>query len=292
MIVKGQNLSTLKNIDSSFIAVPSEKWALKTITECSQATIETDGFFKDNSFHSELSAKPKLKEGVFVSYKRLSAGFAVDLFGKEKDAVTFSVNSYGNRFSIESGYISENSFSGFSESGLGPSSVSSGSVRHRSLNLDVCYFLNFRQFSFPAVFNQSKLQKQSAGSWIVAASYKWSKTIANQAADESSIRGHSVGIGGGYGYNWVTGRWLIHFSLIPTLVVYDNSAFEANGEKEDVRCRLTNMIATGNYAVIYNKGKFLIGITITLHNCTLGNPDHIRTEYLRMRGNVVVGVRL
>ena len=49
----------------------------------------------------------------------------------------------------------------------------------------------------------------------------------------------NIGIGGGYGYNYVPGKgWLLHISALPTFIVYSNTSmvfnFTNNGDKESL----------------------------------------------------------
>ena len=50
------------------------------------------------------------------------------------------------------------------------------------------------------------------------------------------------GIGGGYGYNWVLGhRWLLHFSMLPTFVVYNRNSMTVNGVRRKAQHMRFNM---------------------------------------------------
>ena len=64
--------------------------------------------------------------------------------------------------------------------------------------------------------------------------------------------GH-LGIGGGYGYNWVIGhKWLLHFSMLPTFVVYNRNNMTVRGERKEAQHMRFNMIFNERAAVVYN----------------------------------------
>ena len=54
-----------------------------------------------------------------------------------------------------------------------------GKNRDYEFNLNSYYAFNYRKFSFPAAFSQSYIQKRSAGSWMVGASFDGSKTVVS-----------------------------------------------------------------------------------------------------------------
>ena len=101
----------------------------------------------------------------------------------------------------------------------------------RSVYLNGYYVFNGRRYSQAAAYNQSVIQRRSAGSFLVGATWYQS------SFDYSDIRNfpfmivghgiyrakvHQANIGVGYGYNWVPLRGLVaNVMAMPTVSVYN-----------------------------------------------------------------------
>jgi hypothetical protein len=97
--------------------------------------------------------------------------------------------------------------------------------------LDAYYMFNGKRFSYAAAYDQSVIQKRSAGSFMVGAMYYYSHI--NYANDENAafillmddigrIKQWQLSIGAGYAYNLVPCRGLlINAMFMPMLTVYD-----------------------------------------------------------------------
>jgi hypothetical protein len=98
--------------------------------------------------------------------------------------------------------------------------------------LDGYYFLNGKHFSYAAAYDQSAIQKRSAGSIMVGAMYYYAriKYNDNENADfillMDNIGLHKMwqfGVGAGYAYNWVPCRGLLVSGMaIPMLMFYNH----------------------------------------------------------------------
>ena len=142
-------------------------------------------------------------------------------------------------------------------------------------NVVAYYCFNSRRFSFPAAFNQSYIQRRSAGSWLAGLSYQGGSIRTNEelkarnpnAPDVTINVGH-IGIGGGYGYNLVLGRkWLLHLSVLPTFVFYNRNDLTINNESRHAGRMRFNMIFNERAAVIYNiSPRYFVGTTLVMNN--------------------------
>ena len=136
-----------------------------------------------------------------VAYRGLGLGLAVNpakLAGKNQD-FEFNLNSYSNRYGFDVVYLSSKTFHGHQEVGGSEIDIHKGEISQKALNLNFYYAFNYRKFSFPAAFSQSYIQKRSAGSWMVGASFDGSKTKVKGM----TIRLNELALGAGYGYNLV-----------------------------------------------------------------------------------------
>lgn len=268
-------------LDTAYVAVPEQRWTLKLYTQTSAMQ-----FFASDPGQTPSSAvfRSRLHNpiGISASYRGLTASFSRDFSRSPKDGLSASLNSYGNRFCMESNFTADKLY------------YKQAPASHLSLNLDLFYFGNGNRFSAPAVFNQSKLQRKSCGSWIAAIS---AKAHASEVEDSSEVEaveasGFTVGIGGGYAYNWVLDGWLLHFSLIPTLVIYDNTHVKTDTWGGNIGRNYLNTIATGHFAALYNFGSCFTGITCSVNNCDIGPDNSLSLDFLRIRGSFVFGIRL
>ena len=156
------------------------------------------------------------------------------------------------------------------------------------------------RLSFPAAFNQSYIQRRSAGSWLAGISYQGGiietsdelKARNPNAPDVSIDVGH-VGIGGGYGYNWVLGRrWLLHFSMLPTFVVLNRNKMTVNGADKEARSMRFNMIFNERVAIVHNfSPRYFAGATLVMNNSVF-DDDVVVVNQNKWRARAFFGVRL
>ena len=166
-------------------------------------------------------------------------------------------------------------------------------------NIAAYYCFNHCRFSFPAVFNQSYIQRRSAGSWLAGISYQGGsikttdelKARSQNAPDINIGVGH-LGIGGGYGYNWVLGRrWLLHLSGLPTFVVYSRK-FTVNGERKRAQHMRFNMLFNERAAIVRNFSlRYFAGVTLVMNNSVFDDAAVIVNQN-KWRARAFFGMRL
>ena len=101
----------------------------------------------------------------------------------------------------------------------------------RSVYINGYYVFNGRRYSQAAAYNQSVIQRRSAGSLLVGATWYQSsldysdyKNFAFMllSHDIGKIKVHQANLGVGYGYNWVPLRGLVVNAMVmPTFSVYN-----------------------------------------------------------------------
>lgn len=162
------------------------------------------------------------------------------------------------------------------------------------------YTFNHRRFSFPAVFNQSYIQRRSAGSWLAGLSYQGGSIRTNEDlmarnpnAPEVHINIGHVGIGGGYGYNLVLGKkWLLHFSALPTFVVYNRNYFTVKGERKKAKHMRFNMLFNERAAIVHNfSSRYFAGVTLVMNN-SIFDDEAVVVNQNKWRARAFFGVRL
>ena len=118
------------------------------------------------------------------------------------------------------------------------------------------------------------------------------KTRKPNAPDISIDIGH-IGIGGGYGHNWVLGKkWLLHFSILPTAVVYNRNNFTVNGERKRGKRMRFNMIFNERAAIVYNfSPRYFASATMVMNNSVF-DDNIVVVNQNKWRARASFGVRL
>ena len=101
-----------------------------------------------------------------------------------------------------------------------------------------------------------------------------------------------LGIGGGYAYNWVLSkRWLLHFSMLPTFVIYNHNYMTVNDERKDANHFSFGMIFNERVAVVYNiSPRYFAGATLTMSNSFFDNDVTVNQN--KWRARAFFGLRL
>jgi hypothetical protein len=117
--------------------------------------------------------------------------------------------------------------------------------------------------------------------------------IRNPNAPDVSIDVGHVGIGGGYGYNWVLGKkWLLHFSMLPTFVVYNRNKMTVNGERKEAQHMRFNMIFNERAAIVCNfSPRYFAGATLVMNNSVF-DDDVVVVNQNKWRARAFIGLRL
>ena len=220
LLFRGDSLLAAKynkiKYDTAYIARPDARWTVKLTGVLSGADMQTVTKTDALERRTHVMADCRGTFSVAAAYRGLGLSLSVNpakLAGKNKD-YEFNLNSYSNRYGFDVVYLSSKTFHGHRYVDGKRVDVGRGQVSQNALNLNFYYAFNSRRFSFPAAFSQSYVQKRSAGSWMIGASFDGSKTEMK----DMTIRLNEFAVGGGYAYNLVVHRhWLFHLSALPTV---------------------------------------------------------------------------
>ena len=251
---------------------------------------------------ADLSTRRKTTISIGASYRGISAALAINpakLSGAYKD-YEFSLSYYSSKLSLDASYHRATTLSGDVRHGDNMERLESGDVKLKMANLAGYYVFNHRRFSYPAAFTQSYIQRRSAGSWLAGISYQGGSISTRDELKERDPNAHDVyihighfGIGGGYGYNWVPGnKWLLHLSVVPTVVIYSNNYMEINDERKESGHVRLNMIFNQRAAIVYNfSPRFFAGTSLVMHN-SIFKDNLITVNQNKWRARAFVGMRL
>lgn len=289
--------------DTNYVVRPEGSLTLKVRLNQTGNTFHAKGTINGIRSKADLSTSHKTTVSIGASYRGISAAVALNpakMSGAYKD-YEFNLNYYSSRISLDFSYQRSETLAGdVDREDRGVQTMESGDLTMKVVNLAGYYTFNHRRFSFPAAFNQSYIQRRSAGSWLAGISYQGGiietsdelKARNPNAPDVSIDVGH-VGIGGGYGYNWVLGRrWLLHFSMLPTFVVLNRNKMTVNGADKEARSMRFNMIFNERAAVVYHfSPRYFAGATLVMNNSVF-DDDYVVVNQNKWRARLSVGMRL
>ena len=289
--------------DTNYVVRPEGTVTLKLRLNQTGNDFHAKGTVNGIYSKADLSTSHKTTISIAASYRGLSAAVALNpakMSGTYKD-YEFNLNYYSSRISLDFSYQRSESLTGdVYREDRGEQPMESGDLTLKVVNFAGYYAFNHRHFSYPAAFNQSYIQRRSAGSWLAGISYQGGiietrdeLKARNPNAPTVSIDVGHVGIGGGYAYNWVLGqKWLIHFSLLPTFVVYNRNKMTVNGERKEAQHMRFNMIFNERAAIVYNfSPRYFAGATLVMNNSVF-DDDTVVINQNKWRARAFIGLRL
>ena len=288
--------------DTNYVVRPQGRLTLKVRMNQTGNSIHAKGTVNGLYSKADLSTSHKTTFSLAAVYRGIGVGFAVNPAkwkGIYKD-YEFNLNYYSNRLSLDLSYQRSESLAGDIKGDRGEQHLLNEDLKMKVLNMVGYYAFNHRRFSFPAAFTQSYIQRRSAGSWLAGISYQGGsiettdklKERNPNAPDVRIYLGH-IGIGGGYGYNWVLGnKWLLHFSMLPTFVVFNRNNMTVNGVRKKAKHMRFNMIFNERVAVVRNLSpRYFIGATLVMNN-SIFDDDVVVVNQNKWRARAFFGMRL
>ena len=282
------------NIDTAYVVRPQTKWTVRARLNVSGTMIETEGVENGGHFKSEMTADYKTTISLGVSYLGLSLSASLNpakLAGKYSD-YEVGLNYYGKRLGFEFNYQDAHNFKGWHESdGMPRIELPADLLKVKTLNMNTYYCFNSRRFSYPAAFTQSYIQRQSAGSFLLAASLQGQHATFN-GDNEMELKMTNIGIGAGYGYNYVPARgWLLHISALPTFIVYSNTSLSFDDAGVPLHYHFPEVIITGRGAVVRQAGNKFYGLSMVYNFTNVGDDKSLAVYNTKWRVRTFFGVR-
>ncbi|MBP5799178.1 MAG: DUF4421 family protein [Prevotella sp.] len=286
------------DIDTNYITRPQTKWTLVGRVKMTGARIKAEGVDNGQHFKTELQADNKTTVSAGVSYLGLAVSLAINpakLLGKYHD-YELGFRSYGKRFGFDIAYQDASNFRGWHElEGVREEVTTSEDMfKLRTFNVNAYYAFNYRHFSYPAAMAHSYLQRRSAGSFLLAASGQGQHGKVNSDHHKMDFKMTNIGIGAGYAYNYVPASgWLLHFSALPTLIVYSNTSLTTGDTEIPLHYRFPEVIITSRSAVVKQIGnnKFA-GLSVVFNYCRVGDRDELAIRNQKWLARLYFGFRL
>ena len=280
-------------MDSSYVTIPSQKLAVRLASDITQGWINSRGMVGDDQVSMALKSTTRYKERLNVGYRNLALGVGVDPRSKLKRGLSLGLNSYGNKLGFNVEYLHENPYYG--NASYGETTNDAVNASYSSLNVHLYYVYN-RRFSMNAVYGLSYIQKRSAGSIFLTATGVMDKTdirdLGVLGGQDITSSGIYVGIGAGYGYNYVLPHdWVLHASVLPYLYFVDKDRLSVDTDSRSKRSNMPNFQVSANFSVTHQMGKWFAGALCTFTEQGTGKTSYARTDYMTLMGRVSVGRR-
>jgi len=296
------------NADTNYIVRPKQKLTLRLLNNISGANLLIREHEK-GKMKSDMHLESDLKWTIALSgnYRGLSLSLSANpskIFDWYHD-FEFNLNAYGNKMGLDFIFQRSSSLEGDINDQGESIHVDQGLLKSKSVNVNYYYIFNHRRFSYPAAFTQSYLQKRSAGSFMLGASFESYKLdlitsddeeeyVEDEESDDNIMKMKFFGIGVGYGYNFVPSKsWLIHFSVLPTFIVWRKTNMENDGfsSRRSHPLSMPDMLNVGRLSVIHYFGNQFAGLTAIINHNHLGQSGNDMMDYFKWRVRIIYGIR-
>ena len=237
--------SAVATVDRNYIEQPKKPWAVEARSSVSHSVLkmEADWSFED-FMEGRITAKTDnsypVSLGLWAGYRGYGFGYSKQLSG---DGSTFSLGAMGGSFGINmriSSYRSSTPYVTYLFASGGEVDADEGHVpmedpiRIRSFFLDAYYMFNSKRFSYSAAYDQSLIQRRSAGSFMAGLMYYHTRVAFDDDAcwpmvllmkSIGKLKFTQANLGAGYAYNWVPARgWLVSAQVMPMITFYNKSS--------------------------------------------------------------------
>ena len=237
--------AAMRKVDPRYIEVPAKPWRVIMRYKANTVDVEYNSVFGvpegDNRVDWKLCFEPPTATsvGIWVGYRGTGISFSKSLtknagryFSFSSTGAKYGINFRYRRFNTKTTTFSSKSYIDgelFNESNI--TEDLNSPVWIRSVYVNAYYVFNGHRYSQAAAYNQSVIQRRSAGSFLAGATWYQSSfdysDIQNAmfmeiAKNVGRVKVHQANLGFGYGYNFVPCRGLvINAMAMPTISVYN-----------------------------------------------------------------------
>lgn len=232
---------TVRGVDRRYIDAPREPWQIIARGNINQtdlkmkSTIDGGSMFQgvqgNIRWEPTIRTSPSTYAGFWAGYRGYGIGYSWNVGGDKGSILTFGATggSYGINLRIHNfetdepevwyaGNFQDDASGQYRYESRSETTFTWNPIRTRTLLLDGYYLFNGKRFSYAAAYDQSVIQKRSAGSLMAGAMYYYAHTRydSNEDADFillmndiGRIKQWQLSVGMGYAYNWVPVQGLL-----------------------------------------------------------------------------------
>ena len=234
---------SVRGLDRSYIDAPEKPWQLIAKGNVSQTIVSMNA--DGNILGVDYSARPYLKTqpsqyvGFWAGYRGYGIGYTVNVGGDKGSNLVFGATggAYGVNVRIHS-FDNSNPSINLNSELLSEEEQETWDdvqlidpIHVRTVIADGYYMFNGKKFSYAAAYDQSVIQKRSAGSLMAGLMYNYTRIdYATDLNGDLVYLMHGLGkvklwqgsAGVGYAYNWVPARGLLVNVMLMPMVTFVN----------------------------------------------------------------------
>lgn len=234
---------SVRGLDRSYIDAPEKPWQLIAKGNVSQTIVSMNA--DGNILGVDYSARPYLKTqpsqyvGFWAGYRGYGIGYTVNVGGDKGSNLVFGATggAYGVNVRIHS-FDNSNPSINLNSELLSEEEQKTWDdvqlidpIHVRTVIADGYYMFNGKKFSYAAAYDQSVIQKRSAGSLMAGLMYNYTRIdYATDLNGDLVYLMHGLGkvklwqgsAGMGYAYNWVPARGLLVNVMLMPMVTFVN----------------------------------------------------------------------
>ena len=247
---------SVKGVDRRYIDAPEKPWQLILRGNISQTIVSMKGdgvaAGEEYDVNAKLKTVPSQYIGLWAGYRGYGIGYTVNVGGDKGSYLTFGatggafginvrIHSFENskpNMDMDSELLTEEDMEEMKNVML------IDPIHVKTIIADGYYMFNGKKFSYAAAYDQSVIQKRSAGSLMAGLMYNYTDIdyasdlngdiiYAMEGLGRMKLWQGSVGVG--YAYNWVPARGLLINILAMPMLTFVNKlkayAYETNVEK-------------------------------------------------------------
>ena len=234
---------SVKGLDRNYIDAPEKPWQLIAKGNVNQTIVSMNA--DGNILGVDYSARPYLKTqpsqyvGFWAGYRGYGIGYTVNVGGDKGSNLVFGATggAYGVNVRIHS-FDNSNPSINLNSELLSEEEQKTWDdvqlidpIHVRTVIADGYYMFNGKKFSYAAAYDQSVIQKRSAGSLMAGLMYNYTHIdYATDLNGDLVYLMHGLGkvklwqgsAGVGYAYNWVPARGLLVNVMLMPMVTFVN----------------------------------------------------------------------
>lgn len=262
----------VRGVDTTYIGRPRRPWSVELRTDVNHATLRMEAVtevadLEPVSWEATTHNGYAPSVGAWVGYRGYGLGLSYAL---KRDGSSFSLGAVGGSFGMNLRIKSYSSYQptlrvyGRDDDGKYDEKIPwdiDDPINVKSTFIDAYYLFNGHRFSYAAAYDQSLIQRRSAGSLMVGAMYNHSKVtydsdnnflLLAMMNDVGKIDFTQFSVGPGYAYNWVPARnWLVNVMLMPMVTLYNRMTvyyygFDVEDLDDDISIYLASKERTEN----------------------------------------------
>lgn len=297
-------------VDTNYITRPATNWTLKVRTRGYLKFISMSGEFDNmGKFQSQINSPLKTTIGICANYRGLSATLSVNpakLFEKNSSR-DLNLSFYNNRYGADFSYLRTEDLTTKVSIRDEKLEIKLNDSYLRQISASAYYVFNGKKFSYPAAFTHSWVQHRSAGSFLLSAAMymgTFSSSFDDQTgylSPDKKITMKHASIGGGYAYNYVPNKkWLLHFSLVPHVILWHNYQYSMTLDPETNQplekktpYKYPGGGGTGRFGATYSWKNYFTGFSSVIQSSFVGNSnDEMRVGNTQWKAELFLGLRL